>query len=345
VVCAQWSVKWGTRMRASRRGKLPRAKTANDTGRDPRAGSDDPGAKSGKGGEMDSAARSPYQPHLWVDCAAHRPSRAIPAQGAPRRDPSLPGGRAARGPLRLPRCLPRPCSRWARSRSPRSRSCVPPDGRPASRPAGPSAASTCLRDRGPRGAGTSGPGFPQPSRGAAPTAQAVASRTSSCPAPHLGCSHWGAKTREPNLGPPRGWPRPPAVPAPAGSGSYQETPQPLPRHPPAATVYPILSLKSGLRGQEGKELPGRGGEKGTQPGRRKEGKKGIDVQTGRDLGKELESDGIEKHPSRDHGREETAGKIWGAEERKGKHPHPPDGNCAVCIPGKLLTFDFPHWSS
>lgn len=237
----QWSVKWGTRMRTSRGGKLPRAKTANATGRDPRAGSDDPGAKGGKRSQTDSAARSPYQPPLWMDFAAHQPPRAIPAQGAPGRGPSLPGGRAARGPLRLPRCLPRPWSRWARSRSPHSRSCVPLDGRPASRPDGPSAASTFLRDRGPRGAGTSGLGSPQPSRGAVPTALAAASRTSFCPAPHLGCSHWGAKTGEPNLGPPRGWPRPPAVPAPAGAGSYQETPQPLPRHPPAATVYPILS--------------------------------------------------------------------------------------------------------
>lgn len=37
---------------------------------------------------------------------------------------------------------------------------------------------------------------------------------------------------------------------------------------------------------------------------------------------ELESDGIEKHPSGDHGREETAGRIWGAAERRESTPTP-----------------------
>lgn len=201
----------------------------------------------------------------------HCPSTHAPrSQGKPRdRSVSLPGGRAFRVPRRPPRCLPRPWSPWARSRSPRNRSCAPPGGRPAVRPGGPSEASTCPLGRGPCRAGTSDPSSPQPSRGAAPTAPAAASHTSSCPAAP-GLQPLGGEDPHRTQNP--AWERP-------GAGQAGMLSPPRLRgvfltflRASTCCHYPT-SLKSGLRRWECKELPGRSGEKGTRPGKGKGGMK------------------------------------------------------------------------
>lgn len=75
----------------------------------------------------------------------------------------LPAGRAGPSPRPPPRCRLRPCRRWPRARSPRSRGCAPPGGGRGRCRGGPSAGGRRPRRPAPRCAGSSAaPARPRP---------------------------------------------------------------------------------------------------------------------------------------------------------------------------------------
>lgn len=71
------------------------------------------------------------------------------------RSGALPAGRAGPSPRPQPRCRPRPCRRWPRARSPRSRGCAPPGERRGRCRDGPSAGGRRPRRPAPHCAGSS----------------------------------------------------------------------------------------------------------------------------------------------------------------------------------------------